>query len=74
MSDKTKSVTINIPEGIVQFLEDFKIASGFNSIGEYLENAVVAQVQADIDGEAFNPTVKGVAKKYGLATAFGVTI
>lgn len=69
-----RQVTLNLPEGLIQFLEDFKVPSGFDSVESYLEDAVIAHVQADIDGEAFNPTVKEVAKKYDLAKEFGVSV
>ena len=65
-------VTLNIPKGVMKFLNDHQIMLGFNTVKEYMEDALVDRVRADIDGEYFKLTVKGVAQKYGLQKEFEV--
>ena len=73
MSEKeTVEVTLNIPKGLIQFLNDFRAATGFDTVKEYLEYGLVDRVRADIDGDYFRPTVKSVAEKYGLKEEFEV--
>ena len=66
-------VTVNVPKGLMQFLEDNEANNEFDSIQDYMEDAIIDRVQADINAGTFNPTVKDVAKKYGLEEAFGVS-
>ena len=73
MSEKESvKVTVNVPKGILQFLEDIKKATWFSTVEEYLEDAIVGRVRADIEGDAFNPTLKAVAEKYDLKEEFEV--
>ena len=69
---KTVSVTLEVPEGLMKFLEDIVPSTNYESVKEYLEDAMVDRVRADIEGEQFNPTVKSVAEKYGLKEEFEV--
>ena len=50
----------------MQFLNNFKAATGFDTVKKYLEDALIDRVMADIDGDYFRPTVKEVAKKQDL--------
>jgi hypothetical protein len=53
-------------------LEDIRKAVWFDTVDQYLENAIVSRVQADIDGEVFNLTVKAVAERYTLKEEFDI--
>ena len=72
MAKKTVTVTLEIPEGLMKFLEDIVPSTDFESEKEYLEDAVISKVEGDIDGDFFRPTLKNVAKKYGLKEEFEV--
>ncbi len=74
MSKETElvEVTIKVPKGILQFLEDIKKATWFSTADEYLESAIVSRVMADIDSDVFNPTLKAVAEKYDFKKEFEV--
>jgi len=65
-------VTVKVPKGIIQFLNDIIPASKYDSLQEYLEDAIINKVEGDIDGEIFNPTLKAVAEKYGLKEEFDI--
>ena len=73
MSD-TESVemTVKVPKGIIQFLNDIIPSTNYDSVQEYLEDAVIGRVQADIEGDMFNPTLKAVAERYDLKEEFEV--
>jgi hypothetical protein len=72
MSKKTVSVTLEIPEGLMQFLKDIVPSTEYESVKDYLEDAVISKVAGDIEGEYFNPTLKNVAKKYNLKEEFDI--
>lgn len=72
MSKKTVTVTLEIPEGLMKFLEDIVPSTDYESVKEYLEDAIIAKVSGDIDGDFFRPTLKNVAEKYGLKEEFEV--
>ena len=65
-------VTVNVPKGIMQFLNDIIPVSNYDSVQSYLTDAIISRVEADIDGDVFNPTVKAVAERYGLKEEFGI--
>lgn len=73
MSEETVEVTLNLPKGLMDFLNDYKVATGFDTIKAYLEDAVVDRVRADIDAGTFSPTVKAIAEEYNLKEAFDVS-
>ena len=70
MTAKTTTATINIPEGIMQFLNDIIPSTEFVSVKEYLEGAVVSRVQSDIENDCFNPKLKEVTERYTLEDVF----
>ena len=72
MSKKTVSVTLEVPEGLMKFLEDIVPSTDFESVKDYLEDAIISKVEGDIDGDYFRPTLKNVAEKYGLKEEFEV--
>ena len=61
---------MKLPKGLIQFLKDYKAATGFDTIQEYMEYKLIDGIRADIDAEAFNPTEKEVIEKYGLEGVF----
>jgi len=73
MSEKEPvEVTVKVPKGIMQFLNNIIPSTEYDSIDEYLEDAIVGRVQADIEGDIFNPTLKAVAERYDLKEEFEV--
>ena len=72
MSKKTVTVTLEVPEGLMRFLEDIVRSTGFETVKAYLEDAVICKVQGDIDGEFFKPTLKYVAETYDLKEEFEI--
>jgi hypothetical protein len=73
MSEKKYvEVTVKVPEGIMQFLKDIIPSTNYDSVQEYLKDTIISRVEADIDGDIFNPTVKAVAERYGLKEEFGI--
>ena len=70
MSTKTVTVTVNVPEGIMQFLNDIIPSTEFVSVKEYLEDALVSRVQSDIENDCFNPKLKEVTERYKLEAVF----
>jgi hypothetical protein len=73
MSEKeTVEVTVKVPKGIVQFLNDIIPVSKYDSLQEYLTEAIVSRVEGDIDADVFSPTVKSVAIKYSLKEEFEI--
>ena len=64
--NESSKVTVNVSKGIAQFLEDVIPSTEFESDKEYLEEAVVGRVQADIEGDMFNPKPKRLASQYFL--------
>jgi len=65
-------VTVKVPKGIMQFLNDIIPSTNYDNIQEYLEDAIIGRVQADIEGDTFNPTLKAVAERYDLKEEFEV--
>jgi len=73
MSEKKYvEVTVKVPEGIMQFLNDIMPSTNYDSVQEYLKDAIISRVEADIDGDMFNPTVKAVAERYNLKEEFDI--
>ena len=70
MNEETVKVTLNLPKGLLDFLNDYKAATGFDTIQEYMEYKLIDGIRADIDAGAYNPTVKDVGKKYNITKAF----
>ena len=70
MNTKTVTVTVNVPEGIMQFLNDIIPSTEFVSVKEYLEDAIVGRVQSDIENDSFNPILKKVTERYKLEEIF----
>ena len=56
----------------MQFLNDIIPSTNYDSVQEYLEDAIIGRVQGDIEGDMFNPTLKAVAERYGLKEEFGI--
>ena len=69
---ETVEVTVNVPKGLMQFLEDNKANNEFDTVKEYLEDALIDRTRADIDASVFAPTVEGVAEQYGLKKEFKI--
>ena len=69
---ETIEVTLKVPKGIMQFLNDIIPSTNYDSLHEYLEDAIISRVQADIEGDMFNPTLKAVAERYGLKEEFDI--
>ena len=69
---KLVEVTLKVPKGIMQFLNDIIPSTNYDSVQEYLEDAIIGRVQADIEGDMFNPTLKAVAERYSLKEEFDV--
>ena len=69
---KYMEVTVKVAKGIMEFLNDIIPSTNYDSVQEYLEDAVVGRVQADIEGDMFNPTLKDVTKRYDLKEEFEV--
>jgi hypothetical protein len=72
MSKETVEVTVKVPKGIMQFLNDIIPASKYDSVDEYLTDAIISRVEGDIDADVFYPTVKSVAERYGLKEEFDI--
>ena len=73
MSEKELvEVTVKVPKGIIAFLNDIIPASKYDSIQEYLKDAIISRVEGDIDADIFSPSVKGVAEKYNLKEEFDI--
>jgi len=70
--EKYMEVTVKVHKGILQFLNNIIPSTNYDSVQEYLEDAIITRVEADIDGDVFNPTVKAVAERYGLKEEFEV--
>ena len=69
---KYVEVTVKVPEGIMQFLNDIIQSTNYDSVQEYLEDTIISRVEANIDGDIFNPTVKAVAERYCLKEEFSI--
>jgi len=65
-------VTLKVPKGIIQFLNDIIPSTEYDSVQSYLEDAIIGRVQGDIEGDIFNPVLKSVAERYGLKEEFGI--
>lgn len=73
MSKKeTVEVTVKVPKGIVQFLNDIIPVSKYDSLQDYLTDAIISRVEGDIDADVFSPSVKGVANKTDLKEEFEI--
>jgi len=73
MSEKELvEVTVKVPKGIIQFLNDIIPTSKYDNIQEYLKDAIISKVEGDIDADIFSPSVKGVAEKYDLKEEFEI--
>ena len=73
MSEKeTVEVTVNLPKGLIQFLEDIIPSTDYENVKNYLEDAIISKVEGDIEGDIFNPNLKSVAEKYDLKEVFAV--
>jgi len=73
MSEKELvEVTVKVPKGIIQFLNDIIPTSKYDNIQEYLKDAIISRVEGDIDADIFSPSVKGVAEKYDLKEEFEI--
>lgn len=73
MSKKeTVEVSVKVPKGIIRFLNDIIPASKYDSLQEYLTDAIISRVEGDIDADVFSPSVKGVAIKYDLKEEFDI--
>ena len=67
---ETVEITIKVPKGITRFLEDIIPSTEFESVQEYLEEAVSSRVEGDIENDMFNPKLKEVTKRYNLEGVF----
>ena len=67
---ETVTVTVRVPKGIIQFLNDIKGTGEFDTVEQYLEEAIISRVQADIENDQFNPTIEKVTEKYNLDKIF----
>ena len=73
MSEKeTVEVTVKVPEGLIQFLNDIIPASNYDSIQDYLKDAIISRVEGDIDAGIFVLSVKAVAERYNLKEEFNI--
>jgi len=73
MSEKELvEVTIKVPKGIMQFLNDIIPVTNYDSIQEYLKDAIISRVEGDIDANIFYPDVKRVAERYDLKEEFDI--
>jgi len=73
MSEKELvEVTVKVPKGIIQFLNDIIPTSKYDNIQEYLKDSIISRVEGDIDADIFSPSVKGVAEKYDLKEEFDI--
>ena len=69
---ETVEVTVKVPEGLMQFLNDIIPASNYDSIPDYLTDAIISRVEGDIDAGIFVLSVKAVAKRYNLKEEFNI--
>ena len=69
---KLVEVTLKVPEGIMQFLNDIIPLTNYDSVQEYLKYAIISRVEGDIDADIFYPTVKAVAERYDLKEEFDI--
>jgi hypothetical protein len=67
---ETEDVTVKVPKGIMQFLEDIIPSTTYDSVQHYLEDAIISRIEGDIDGDVFNPTLKRVVNRYKLEGVF----
>ena len=65
-------VTVKVPTGIIQFLNDIIPASKYDSLQDYLTESIISRVEGDIDADIFSPSVKAVAEKYDLKEEFDI--
>jgi len=73
MSEKEiVEVTVKVPKGIMQFLNDIIPITYYDSVQSYLKDAIISRVEGDIDASVFYPTVKAVAERYGLKEEFDI--
>ena len=70
MSEKESTVKIRVPVGIMQFLKDIEGTGPFDSVDQYLEEAIISRVQSDIENNELNPTIEKVTEKYNLDRIF----
>ena len=71
MSAKTEVVTINVAGGIMKFLEDIIPSTEYESVKDYLEEAVRSRVEGDIENNMFTPKLKEVVKRHKLEGVIG---
>ena len=70
MNEESVKVTLRVPKGIVQFLNDIKGTGEFDTVDQYLEEAIISRVQSDIENDVFTPTIEKVTAKYNLDKIF----
>ena len=71
MSQKeTVEVTVKVPKGIMQFLDDIKGITWFKTVNEYLEDEIISRVEGDIENDCFTPKLKEVVEQYNLEGVF----
>ena len=67
---ETVKVTIEVPKGVMQFLNDIIPSTEYEDVQKYLEEAVRSRVEGDIENDIFNPILKKVTKRYKLEGVF----
>jgi len=67
---ETVKVTVRVPKGIMQFLNEIIPSTEYDSVQEYLEDVIIGRVEADIAGDMFNPTLKKEIERYKLEGVF----
>ena len=68
---ETVEVTVKVPKGIMQFLNDIIPSTEYETVQAYLEEAVRSRVEGDIENDIFNPKLKEVVKRYKLEGTIG---
>ena len=67
---ETVKVTIEVPKGVMQFLNDIIPSTEYEDVQKYLEEAVRSRVEGDIENDIFNPILKKVTERYKLEGVF----
>jgi len=67
---ETVKITLEVPKGVMQFLNDIIPSTEYEDVQKYLEEAVRSRVEGDIENDIFNPILKKVTERYKLEGVF----
>lgn len=70
MSTKTVTMSINVPEGVIHFLNNIIPSTDYENVKDYLEDAIIDRLQADVENDIFAPKLKNIINRYNLKGVF----